>query len=131
MSRRFARFLVAGAVNTALTYALYLALLAPLGYLAAYALAYVAGIALSYVLASRFVFGTAMSLGSFFRYPLVYVVQYLVGTIVLWACVEWLGIGKEFAVLASVVATIPVTYAASRFVLGARDRAHPDGGRAR
>jgi putative flippase GtrA len=61
-----------------------------------------------------------MSLGTFFRFPLVYVVQYLVGTAVLWACVEWLGIRKEIAVFVSVAATIPFTYLVSRFILTPR-----------
>ena len=122
MSREFARFLVAGGINTALTYALYLVLLEPLGYLSAYSVAYVVGIVLSYFLASRFVFRTATSIASFFKYPLVYLAQYLVGSVVLWACVEWAGVKKEIAVLAAVAATIPVTYLVSRIILSPRRR---------
>jgi putative flippase GtrA len=122
MSREFARFLVAGGINTALTYALYLVLLEPLGYLSSYSVAYVVGIVLSYFLASRFVFRTGTSIASFFRYPLVYVAQYLVGSIVLWACVEWAGMKKEIAVLVAVAATIPVTYFVSRVILSPKRR---------
>ena len=50
--RELARFLAAGAVNTALTYAIYLLLLAIAPYLVAYTVAYVSGIAISYLLLS-------------------------------------------------------------------------------
>lgn len=117
VGREFGRFLVAGTINTALTYGLYLALLQPLGYLFAYSVAYVVGIVVSYFFVSRFVFHANTTLGSFFRYPLVYVAQYLVGTIVLWVCVEWAGIRREVALLASIAATVPVTFVMSRMVL--------------
>ena len=50
------RYLVAGGANTAVTYALYLALLQVLDYRLAYALAFVAGIGLSFVLLRHLVF---------------------------------------------------------------------------
>jgi putative flippase GtrA len=120
VGREFGRFLIAGAINTALTYGLYLILLDPLGYFVAYSVAYVVGIVVSYFLVSRFVFRTSTSLAGFFRYPLVYVAQYLVGTLVLWMCVELAGVGKEIALLASIAATVPVTFAISRLVLNPR-----------
>ena len=122
VTREFGRFLVAGAINTALTYALYLILLGPLGYFFAYSVAYVVGIGVSYLLASRFVFGTGTTLAGLFKYPFVYVAQYLVGTSVLWLCVEWVGIRQEFALVASIAATVPVTFALSRRVLSPRPR---------
>ena len=115
--REFGRFLVAGSINTVLTYALYLVLLAPLGYLTAYSIAYVAGIVLSYFVVSRFVFHTRTSVAGFVRYPLVYVAQYIVGTSVLWTCVEWIGVRREWALLVSIAATVPVTFVVSRRVL--------------
>jgi len=117
VGREFGRFLIAGALNTALTYGLYLLLLDALGYVLAYSVAYVVGIVVSYFLVSRFVFRTSATLASFLRYPLVYVVQYLVGTAVLWMCVEWIGVRREFALLATIAATVPVTFVISRWVL--------------
>ena len=60
-SARFARFVAAGVVNTAASYAIYLLLLPFVDYQLAYAIAYVAGIATQYVLHSRFVFAQPMS----------------------------------------------------------------------
>lgn len=120
--REFGRFLLVGAINTALTYALYLLLLRAMGYLAAYSVAYVIGIVVSYFAVSRYVFRTRTTLAGFVKYPLVYVAQYLLGALVLWICVEWLAIRRELALLFSIAATVPVTFAISRLLLTARPR---------
>jgi putative flippase GtrA len=118
----FIRFLVAGAVNTGVTYVLYLGLLQISGYLVSYSVAFGAGIVISYFLNSIFVFRTRASPSSFLRFPLVYAVQYLVGAAVLWTCVEKLGIPREFALVCSIAASVPVTYLVARFVLTGRAR---------
>jgi putative flippase GtrA len=113
----FSRFLIAGAINTATTYALYLVLLDSAAYLFAYSLAYVAGIVVSYFLNAFFVFRTKPAVNTALRFPLVYVAQYLLGGAVLWICVERLGVRREFGLAFSIAVTIPITYAASRLAL--------------
>jgi putative flippase GtrA len=113
----FSRFLIAGAINTVTTYALYLVLLDSAAYLFAYSLAYVAGIVVSYFLNAFFVFRTKPAVNSALRFPLVYVAQYLLGGAVLWICVERLGVRREFGLAFSIAVTIPITYAASRLAL--------------
>ena len=113
----FTRFLIAGAVNTATTYALYLVLLDSAAYLFAYSLAYVASIVVSYFLNALFVFRTKLAINSALRFPLVYVAQYLLGGAVLWICVERLGVRRELGLAFSIAVTIPITYAASRLAL--------------
>lgn len=111
------RFLAAGAVNTGLTYLLYLALLAVLPYVGAYTIAYVSGIALSYVLNARFVFRTPLSLGAALRFPLVYVVQYATGSCVLVAAVDGAGVSRGLGMLAAIAVSVPATFALSRGLL--------------
>ena len=81
------RFLISGAVNTTLTYAAYLGLLGLIGYVPAYTIAYIAGIALSYALNTIFVFRAAPTLRSAMLFPLIYLVQYLLGLAVLYVSV--------------------------------------------
>ncbi len=120
---QFLRFLITGGINTALTYALYLLLLPLLGYLAAYSAAYVIGILVSYWLNSVFVFRQPMSWRSLARFPLVYVVQYLLTAALLWLFVDTLGVDERFALLAAIAVTVPVTFLAARLVIVAgRDR---------
>jgi putative flippase GtrA len=113
----FGRFLIAGAINTATTYALYLVLLGSAAYLFAYSLAYVAGIVVSYFLNALFVFRTKPAVNTALRFPLVYVAQYLLGAAVLWICVERLGVRRELGLAFSIAVTVPITYAASRLAL--------------
>jgi len=115
--RRFSRFLVSGAGNTLASYALYLLLLIWLPYLAAYTIAYVAGIASSYLLMTKFVFRTTPRLATAIRFPVVYVVQYAIGSAVIIVLVEWWDIRASIAAIVAIVVSIPVTYLTSRLVL--------------
>lgn len=117
MRNEFVRFLLAGAINTLLSYLLYLLLLAFLSYLPAYSIAYCAGVVLSYFFNVHFVFKKRVSLASFLKFPVVYVIQYALGATVLWLLVGKAGISPALAMIGVIVATVPVTFLASRFVL--------------
>ena len=112
-----ARFLVAGGVNTLASYLLYAVLLLVLPYLAAYTVAYVAGIGSGYVLNARYVFRQPLSLRRFLTYPLVYVLQYGLGSAVLWTCVRALGLDQRIAFVAATCLSVPVTFVATRWLL--------------
>ena len=114
---QFFRFLVAGAINTGITYGIYLLLLPLLGYLSAYSAAYVIGIVLSYGLNSAFVFRQRMTWRGLVRFPLVYIVQYALTATLLWIFVDMLGVDERFALLAAIVVTIPVTFLTARAVV--------------
>ncbi len=116
MRAEFARFLLVGATNTLFSYLVYALLLTAMPYIAAYSLAYCAGIVLSYFLNTRFVFKRRASLASFLAFPMVYLVQYCLGALVLWALVK-AGISPMLAMVGVVIVTVPVTFLASRFVL--------------
>ncbi len=81
---RVLRFLVGGGINAGATYLIYLALAPRLGDGFAFTVAYVAGIGLSYAINSLFVFRTRMEIGSALKFPVVYLVQYLSGLILVW-----------------------------------------------
>ena len=117
------RFLISGAINTAATYAIYIALLPMVGYSIAYSIAYVVGIALAYVLNTRFVFRVPQNIRGLLLFPLVYIAQYLVGIITLHVAVREFDVPQKFALLASIAVSIPLTYLLSRFVLKPRDAA--------
>jgi putative flippase GtrA len=118
---QFARYLVAGALNTALTYALLLVGMRWIGYLAAYTVAYAAGIVLGYALQSLFVFRVAFRWSAALRFPFVYVVQYLFGAVLLWVLAGRLHIDARIAALVVVIANVPLGFVLSRLVL-VRDR---------
>ncbi|VTU13733.1 GtrA-like protein [Variovorax sp. SRS16] len=112
----FVRFLVSGGVNTLGTYLLYLALLQVLPYWQSYAIAFVSGIALAYVLNRFFVFGAPRSEKKAAMLPLVYLAQYLLGALIVYLWVDVLHLPAAMAPLASILITIPLTFAASRWL---------------
>ena len=111
------RFLIAGAINTAVTYAIYFVLLLWWPYALAYTTSFVVGIVLSYWLSTRFVFRVQGSTRRFAAYPLVYAVQYGVGLAVLHAAITVFGVPQRLALLASIAVSVPLTFVLSRFVL--------------
>ncbi len=119
-SSQFLRYLVAGGVNTLATYALLVALMRVLPYLAAYTSAYVLGIALGYALQSRFVFGVPIAWRTALRFPLAYIAQYAFGALLLWLLVSRMHVAPDLAAIVVVVAGIPVGFLLNRRALRAR-----------
>lgn len=115
--REYAAFLASGAVNSALTYVLYILLLTLLNYKTAYSISYVCGIFISYYLNSRWVFKEPLSLLKFLQYPVVYIVQYLLGIATLYVCVDILGMRQWLAPLAVIAVTVPATFFLSRCII--------------
>ena len=121
-STRFLRFLVVGAANTAISFGLYLAANIVLDYRWAYSVSYVLSIGISYVLNSRFVFREPLSLAKFAAFPLVYIAQFTMGLLLVWLLVDRAGVHEAAAPLLTVLATVPVTYVLTRFILTPRRR---------
>jgi putative flippase GtrA len=111
------RFIVWSGVNALAGYLIYALLLLFLPYLVAYSFAYACGILLSYFLNSKLVFNRELKLSKALKYPLVYVVQYLVGTISLYVLVRFRGVNKFLAPAVVVLLTIPLTYFLSKRVV--------------
>lgn len=108
------RFLLAGGLNTAITYLMYLGLLRVASYQVSYAIAFISGIAISYVLGRVFVFKAHQGYRSALMLPLVYLVQYATGAAVVWAWVDVLHLHPMFAPAIAIVATLPLTYFLSK-----------------
>ena len=109
------RFLLAGGLNTAVTYLMYLALLWVTNYQISYAVAFVSGIAISYVLGRMFVFKVHQGYRSALMLPLVYLIQYLTGAAVVWAWVDLFDQHPMLAPAISILVTVPLTYFLSKF----------------
>jgi len=113
----FLRFLSVGLANTAFSYSLYYLFNFFLTYKISYTLSYIAGIIFSYWLNNTWVFKTRMNWKTFFQFPLVYLLQYLMGIGCLHILVEKLGVSALLALPIVIVLTIPATFVLSRFLL--------------
>ena len=111
------RFLIGGVLNVSVGYGGYLIFLHWFRYEVAYAFAYILGITVSYVFSALYVFRQPLRWRSALRYPLVYLLQFLLGLILLKILVDVLHMPQRFAPLAVAVLTIPATYLASRAII--------------
>jgi len=116
--KRWLRFLLGGGVNTAFTYAVYLALNLVFVYQLAYFVAYTLGVVFAYWFNAVVVFRVPLSWKGFFSYPVVYIVQYAASAFLLGGLVELAGIMESLAPLVVAIAMVPVTYLMSKSVLG-------------
>lgn len=114
------RFLLAGAANTAASYALYLLLLGWLPPLPAYVAAYAAGIVLSYTLNALWVFRAGWTLRGLAAFPVVHAVQAILSIALFHLLVTRMGVPHQFAPLLVVAVTIPVTFLLARRVVRRR-----------
>lgn len=115
--KEYASFLLCGAANTGLTYGLYALFLFLVSYKLAYSLAYVCGIIFSYYLNSKFVFKQPVTLAKFLKYPVVYIVQYGLGIVILYICIDILDISKWLAPIVVIVISLPVTFGLSKMII--------------
>jgi putative flippase GtrA len=118
----FLRFLLVGGTNTVLGYVLFALVSQWMHYEIAYTLVYIAGIIYSYVANSLFVFREVLTWRKFMAFPLVYVVQYLAGVLLLPLLIEVLHVDRLLALPIVIVATLPVTFVLSKLIIrrGAR-----------
>ena len=109
------RFLLAGGLNTAVTYLMYLGLLQVTSYQISYAIAFASGIAISYVLGRVFVFKVHQGYRSALMLPIVYLIQYLTGAAMVWVWIDLLQQHPMLAPAISIAVTLPLTYFLSKF----------------
>lgn len=115
----FVRFVLLRAVCAVFSYGLYIALLRWIRYEAAYVVAFIAGIGLAYVVSAMFVFRQPMRKRSAYRFPVVYLLQFVLSLILLRVAVEILGIPEWLALAFAVGVTLPITFLLSRWIVRA------------
>lgn len=123
--RRWLSFLVGGGLNTGLTYCLYLFLSYLIDYQVAYAIAYAAGIIFAYFFNSKVVFKVEQSWLGMLIYPTIYLVQYILGALLLGLLVEYLHLHKAIAPILVIVLLLPSSYFLNKMVLKATHKKNP------
>ncbi|MEK3865997.1 MULTISPECIES: GtrA family protein [Paenibacillus] len=117
LNKQFLKFVISGGINTLFTYLVYLLLLQVLSYSMSYTISYISGIFLSYYLNTIFVFKEKVTFRKFLKFPVVYLVQYLINLLMLFVLVEYLNLSKQIVPLIVIVVTIPITYTLSKLII--------------
>lgn len=108
------RFLLAGGLNTVITYLIYLALLHVMDYALAFTLTFLMGIALGYLLNLLFVFQSSATQTNLLGYPVLYLINYLAGLGLMAGLVELVGVRREIAPLISTAVLTPFMFFLSK-----------------
>lgn len=114
------RFLITGGINTLITWLIYIMLLNKFGYKCSYTTAYVVGIFLGFIFNRFFVFRDSRGVISIILFPFVYLVQYLLGLLVVWAWVDLMQMQAILAPIMSTIIVVPVTFIFSRYIFNGR-----------
>jgi len=117
LNKEFLKFLISGGINTLATYLMYLFLLLFYNYSLSYSVSYIAGIFLSYYLNSVFVFKEKISFCKFLKFPIVYLVQYLVNMLLLYVLVEYAQFHVQIVPLVAMIITVPITFLLSKTII--------------
>lgn len=115
--QRWLRFLLGGGINTAFTYAMYIALNQVISYQVAYLIAYATGVIFAYWFNAVIVFKARMSWKGCFSYPIIYITQYAFSALVLGVLIEFANVNVIVAPLIVTVVMIPVSYILNRYIL--------------
>jgi putative flippase GtrA len=118
LKNKFVRFLGTGALNTFISYCLYLIVLVFVSYKIAYSISFVTGIVISYFLNSRIVFRSALRFDKFFKAIAIYLSIYLFNLFLIELFVSFLLVPVHFAPLLALTVSLPFSYSLNRRLMG-------------
>ena len=111
------RFLIAGIINTAITYLIYILLLKMWSYLLAFSISFVLGILSAFLLQSVFVFHSLLEWRKFFQFSSIYVFQYFIGLGLLSILVEYFELNTKIAPIINIIVLTPMTFVLNRWLI--------------
>lgn len=120
LNKEFLKFIITGLINTLISYLVYFILLNITTYYISYFVSYFIGIVVSYLINTWFVFREKVSMKKMFKFPVVYLVQFLINSLGLILFVDKLNMNEKIAPVLIIILTIPITYLISKKIIGNR-----------
>ena len=114
------RFLVGGGANTLLSYAVYWLLLPWLNYSVAYTASFAAAILTGFTINTLFVFRTPWSWRKMAAFPVLQMVNYLLGLGTVTVCIHYLGVNAHLAPILATVIVLPANFLLTRGLMRIR-----------
>ncbi|WP_412757818.1 GtrA family protein [Legionella bozemanae] len=113
-------FAITGILSTLIMFGLYVMLYQFINYQYAYLIAYTISVVALYFM-NKSVFKGIMSLETILEFPLIYLLQYVLGALSL-EFIVWLGFSATYAPLIIVIILLPVTFILNRIVFSKHKR---------
>jgi len=119
MRNELMKFIIVGVLNTLHYYGWYLLFSQVIDwhFLPSHWIAFAISMIGSFYLNSYFTYNTKPTWRKFFQFPLTYIVQIIISTIVLYILSTYLGVDDRIGALVASVVTIPFTFVLSRKIL--------------
>lgn len=114
------RFVFGGGISAALGYMIYLICLVWMSYPAAYSISFFANVVISYFVNAQLVFRGRPTWANALAYPVIYVLQYFIGFVLLYGLVEFGHVNSRLAPILGLLLTVPFTFAATRCIMTGR-----------
>lgn len=116
LRRQMIGFAITGTVTTLLMLVIYMGLEKIINYQYAYLASYCISVLALYFMNALFVFNSkSLTLSSFLKFPLIYLLQYVLGAIFL-ECLVRFGFSTTYAPVIIVIVLLPVTFILNRLV---------------
>ena len=116
LKKQLVGFAITGTLSTLLMLGIYVGLNKIINYQYSYLVSYCLSVVALYFMNALWVFNQSVSVKSFLQFPLIYLLQYVVGAISLEFLVK-LGVSVTFAPVVVVIILLPVTFMLNRFIL--------------
>lgn len=114
------RFLVGGGFNTLLSYVIYWLLLRWLNYTFAYTISFATAVVTGFAINTGFVFRSPWSWRKLATFPLIQMLNYLIGLSTVTVCIRYLGIDARIAPVLATVVVLPVNFLLTRALIRQR-----------
>lgn len=115
LKKQMLGFAITGTLSTLLMFILYVGFNKIMNYQYSYFIAYCISVIALYFMNILFVFNGRVSIQNFLKFPLIYLLQYLVGAVSLKFIVR-LGFPVTYAPIVVVIVLLPVTFVLNRIV---------------
>ncbi len=113
----WSRFILTGGFNTFNYYLLYLILIKSLPYMQAHFSAFIYSGFVSYFVSSKYTFKEELSLIRFLKFPITYIPNLVISSVVTYTLVTNQLVSETFASIIAMIIAIPVTFFVTRLVL--------------
>lgn len=115
--KRFSSFVIFGLINTGTTYLIYLIFREFTHYQIAYFISYIFGILFAYLVNLFIVFKEKSTLRKIFQYPLIYIINYITGSCLLFFFIAFMNISEQISPLIVAILLVPISYIMNKIVL--------------
>jgi putative flippase GtrA len=115
------RFIAAGGFNTLIGYLIYLTILSFYNYFFAFTISFIFSIVIAFAINCLFVFKVTFSWRRLLKYPIIYLLHYIIGVISLYVLINYFSLNEKIAPLINAVVLTPFSFIVNKCFFSRRN----------